>query len=402
MGEEETRKIYVLDASAIINMASLIQILKGTEKSYITEYTAKEIKSREKKMVTEALISSKKLVIVKPKKEYLKEIEKKTVETGDMLKLSKADVETLALALQFKCQNTDLTVLTDDYTMQNVLSNLKINWTPLKTKGIRKRIRWILYCPSCGSKWPANLKARDCPVCGTELELHRVNSMFLNTENSETNINNCLSSRTGHDERCDNLSRFWALVEAALVTFLWSSSYVLIKIGFAEINPLAFAAYRYIIASLMLLLFLFIFYQRVTDAMNLDFGKFLAFLFLGFTGYFIAQGLQFVGLYYLPAVTVTFILNLTPIFVLLLSVFFLRETPFLGQFVGVILKTLKAYEQSILQNTMLIQIAILANIFLAETLTLHRILGISMVFIGVLIVQLWPMQSRTLGRHLLG
>jgi drug/metabolite transporter (DMT)-like permease len=52
------------------------------------------------------------------------------------------------------------------------------------------------------------------------------------------------------------------------------------------------------------------------------------------------------------------------------------------------LKTLKAVEQSILQNTMLLQITILAVIFLQETINEQKILGMAIVFVGVLIVQL--------------
>jgi len=52
------------------------------------------------------------------------------------------------------------------------------------------------------------------------------------------------------------------------------------------------------------------------------------------------------------------------------------------------LRILKAYEQSILQNTMLIQITLLAHAFLGEVLTPQKILGIIKVFTGVLIVQL--------------
>ena len=66
-------------------------------------------------------------------------------------------------------------------------------------------------------------------------------------------------------------------------------------------------------------------------------GKILIFLMLGFTGYFIAQGLQFFSLYYLPAITVTFILNMTPIFVLVLSILFLGEKPTFMQLVGIVL-----------------------------------------------------------------
>lgn len=286
-----------------------------------------------------------------------------------------------------------------------------------------------------------------------------------------------------------------ALVEALLVTFLWSTSYVLVKMGLKDINPWAFAAYRYVIASAMLMSFTFYRYRSTIITLNPK--QIFLFSALGFSGYFIAQGLQFVGLYYLQAITVTFILNLTPIFVLVMSVALLRERPSLAQFVGIALmlfgmmvyfansltssleffgivitftsgvgwaaymvitryhlrgneenvvvlttwsmtlgslmlllttvltgnvetvplsgwaiilwlsaantalafllwnralRTLKAYEQSILQNTMLIQITLLAYVFLGELLTTPKVLGIMMVFVGVLIVQL---RSRT-------
>ena len=278
-----------------------------------------------------------------------------------------------------------------------------------------------------------------------------------------------------------------------LVTFLWSTSYILIKIGLEEINPLAFAAYRYAVASFVLSVPLF--YQHRKHLLGLDLRRKLMFLLLGFTGYFVAQGLQFFGLYYLQPVAVTFILNLTPIFVLVLSAVFLNEHPSPSQLVGIALtlcgvlvffydalagvgevtgvlvtlvsgvgwavymiisryyltrnvggiitlttcsmvsgsfmllgmttltgnivavsfsgwvmilwlgvvntavaftlwnhalKALQVYEQSILQNTMLIQIALLAFVFLHEPLDAQQILGMMMVFIGVLIVQLRP------------
>ncbi|NJE08664.1 hypothetical protein E3E31_09050 [Thermococcus sp. M39] len=299
------------------------------------------------------------------------------------------------------------------------------------------------------------------------------------------------------------MKRALALSEALLVTFLWSTSYVLIKLGLKELNPITFAAYRYLLGSAVLMLFAFQLYGiqevRVTSK------QVLWFIFLGFTGYFIAQGLQFVGLYYLPAITVTFILNLTPIFVVILSTIFLREAPSFIQLLGIIfvllgvrvfftgstlifnealgivvtlisgigwamymvlmrhylrknqesvialtawsmtlgslmlfgatvlsgnltmpsprgwaiilflsvvntalafvlwnhaLKTLKAYEQSILQNTMLIQITLLAYVFLKETLTLYKILGMSMVFCDVLLVQVYPALRERKIRHL--
>ena len=53
------------------------------------------------------------------------------------------------------------------------------------------------------------------------------------------------------------------------------------------------------------------------------------------------------------------------------------------------LRTLRAYEQSILQNTMLIQVTLLASFLLGEALTALKVSGIIMVFTGILMVQTW-------------
>jgi len=53
------------------------------------------------------------------------------------------------------------------------------------------------------------------------------------------------------------------------------------------------------------------------------------------------------------------------------------------------LRTLKAYEQSILRNTMLIQVTLLASLLLGEALTALKVSGIVLAFTGVSVVQLW-------------
>ncbi len=52
------------------------------------------------------------------------------------------------------------------------------------------------------------------------------------------------------------------------------------------------------------------------------------------------------------------------------------------------LRRLEAFEISILQNTMLVQIAILSWIFLGEQLTPMKLVSMALVFFGALIVQL--------------
>jgi drug/metabolite transporter (DMT)-like permease len=136
-----------------------------------------------------------------------------------------------------------------------------------------------------------------------------------------------------------------AYAEAVLVTFLWSSSYVLIKFGLLEIPPFLFAAVRYSIAFAILGTIYVGFGSKVKNdrknTANMN-GKIIL-LTAGICGYTLAQGLQFVGLFYLPAVTTSFVLNFTPIFVLALGILFLGEKASKLQLVGLIVALLGAY-----------------------------------------------------------
>jgi drug/metabolite transporter (DMT)-like permease len=281
--------------------------------------------------------------------------------------------------------------------------------------------------------------------------------------------------------------RLGALLEALLVTFLWSTSYIFTKIGLTEISPLLLVSLRYVVASLVLVPVAVL----RGEHRALDRRAALKLAFLGITGYSVAQGLQCVGLYHLPAVTVTFILNFTPVMVLVIGLVFLDTPPTTRQVAGIVLviagayiyfggvpadsitgviitlvsglgwaaylvagraffkpgdigplglsafamgvgtvfiagsawfiegftalspsgwgivlwlgvvntaaafflwnhalQRVEAFEISILQNTMLIQIAVLSVIFLGETLTAMKMLGMAAVFVGVLIVQI--------------
>ena len=134
-------------------------------------------------------------------------------------------------------------------------------------------------------------------------------------------------------------SRLLAFLEILLVTLLWSSSYILTKFGLIEVTPLILVALRYITASVILLIVALMRGELVA----IDCDSLLKLGFLGITGYSIAQGLQCLGLSYLPAVSVTFILNFTPIQVLLLSLIFLGERPTKWQLSGVALVLSGAY-----------------------------------------------------------
>ena len=284
-------------------------------------------------------------------------------------------------------------------------------------------------------------------------------------------------------------NRLLAVLEALLVTFLWSSSYVLVKVGLQEIGPLTLVAYRYTVASLVLLPLAL---SRGHGALLRERGIPLRLGVLGFLGITAAQGLQVLGLFLLPAVSVTFLLNFTPITVLALGVVALNERPTRLQLAGIAMTVagaalffndplasaslpgilisllsgvgwgayivlgrrlsigdqvpvlgltafsmaggtvlllaaaflfegftvvslagwgiilwlgvvntalaffmwnqalgrLEAFEISVLQNTMLIQIAVLAWVFLGERFALAKVPAMALVFLGALSVQL--------------
>lgn len=129
---------------------------------------------------------------------------------------------------------------------------------------------------------------------------------------------------------------FRAALQALLVTFLWSSSWVLIKIGLVDIPALPFAGLRYTLAFLCLLPFALRSPQRERLG-RLPAGTWARLIFLGLLFYAITQGAQFLSLFYLPAATVSLLLSFSSILVALLGIPLLGERPSAGQWVGFLL-----------------------------------------------------------------
>lgn len=285
---------------------------------------------------------------------------------------------------------------------------------------------------------------------------------------------------------------------ALFVTFLWSTSWVLIKIGLDEIPALTFAGLRYTLATLCLLPFVL---RRSELAAIRALGRpdWARVLTLGVVMYTLTQGAQFLALAYLPAQTTSLVLSFSPVVVALIGIVALAERPVPAQWVGVAvylvgaavflypadlpggqrfglviavigllanagaavlgrsvnrsavlsplavtvlsmgvgslallvtgivtqgmpavsgsgwlivawlavintavaftlwnrtLRTLPAVESSVINNTMLIQIAVLAWLFLGESLGVKEISGLTMAALGVLVVQNGGMSRR--------
>jgi len=283
-----------------------------------------------------------------------------------------------------------------------------------------------------------------------------------------------------------------AVLQALLVTFLWSTSWVLIKVGLTNIPALTFAGLRYCLACLCLLPVV-LRPDRRRELSGFSRRQWFWLVALGFLFYAVTQGAQFLGLSYLPAMTVSLLLNFTTSVVAIIGIFWLGEVPGIRQWLGILLalagsfiyfnqavflgsqilgivivgigvianalssilgrqinrtaaisawlvtavsmgigglillgsglwlqglprldlanwgiilwlaiantafaftlwnhtlRTLTAVESSIINSTMMIQIAILAWLFLGEGLTLQKLVGLALAAAGTLLVQL--------------
>jgi len=118
-----------------------------------------------------------------------------------------------------------------------------------------------------------------------------------------------------------------AIVQALFVTVLWSSSFIIVKFGLAEIPPALFAGLRYSIASVILLALIIGKKDMRESARGRPRKWWTLLIVYGLVYIALTQGTQFIGLYYLPATTLSLILNMTPIIVVLMAIPWLGEKP---------------------------------------------------------------------------
>ena len=96
----------------------------------------------------------------------LKKVNDTAVRSGDVGRLSEVDMTVIALAADL-----DGTVLTDDFSIQNVCCIMGIRYMPVGTKGIKKIEKWNYRCSGCG-KWYKE-RSNDCPICGSSMRSYR-------------------------------------------------------------------------------------------------------------------------------------------------------------------------------------------------------------------------------------
>jgi UPF0271 protein len=152
---------YVLDTSALLSGKPL----PPAGDCIVPPAVASEVQHGRVRNALEFLLEAGARV-ASPGKEALERVRKKASGTGDENRVSPADIEALALALEMKG-----VLLTDDYSMQNLARVLGIEYAALSQDGIKEVWAWARRCRGCGKEWPSGVN--ECPDCGSEVKTVR-------------------------------------------------------------------------------------------------------------------------------------------------------------------------------------------------------------------------------------
>ncbi len=129
-------------------------------------------------------------------------------------------------------------------------------------------------------------------------------------------------------------SRSLAISESLLANLIWASSFVLVKIGLNDVGPLTLGGLRYFAACWLLLPFML---PNVEVYRSLSQGLWVRLLLLGLFAYTLGNGTLYWGLQYMSATTGSFEMSLTPLLVLFLGIFWLKEIPTRWQVLGIVI-----------------------------------------------------------------
>ena len=176
MDDKKKTKIFILDTSAVLSGKP---INLGESSIATTPSISNEITPGGRDYQLFQFLIDKGLSLQSPTKKSIDRIKAISGKTGDINRLSKTDIEILALALDFnENYEKEAIILSDDYSIQNVSHALKIKFESISQSGITKRFKWSYRCRGCGKKFKDNIKI--CPICGSEIKTVVSNKQNIN------------------------------------------------------------------------------------------------------------------------------------------------------------------------------------------------------------------------------
>jgi UPF0271 protein len=166
--DSQLKRVVVLDTSAFL--AGFDPFSLGIEQVTVPKVEEEILRNSMVKMRFETAVESGKVKVKAPTQKFSDAAKAYASKVGDSFKLSEADMQLLALALELKAAGYTPQIVTDDYSIQNVATQMGIGFLALATFGIKRLLEWIRYCPACHKEYPPNCKTKECQICGTELK----------------------------------------------------------------------------------------------------------------------------------------------------------------------------------------------------------------------------------------
>jgi len=167
-------EIYVLDTSAILYGVNVGEL---SGKVVMSRKASNEVIS--KREILDFYVSVGKIEVIDPCEAHVKRILEVAKATGDLPYLTEADVDTLALALRYLEEGKKVTLISDDFSVQNVARKVGIPYKPIATQGIKYEISWVVYCPGCKAVYVKAGKIGVCPRCGHVLSRKAIKKLKL-------------------------------------------------------------------------------------------------------------------------------------------------------------------------------------------------------------------------------
>lgn len=98
-----------------------------------------------------------------------KDAEIAAAKTGDLPRLSPVDLDVIAIAI-----NSNETLYTDDYSMQNVCRFLGLDFQPVFNQKSKKQWFWQLKCIGCRATKEIEIEKEEiCEICGSPMKVKK-------------------------------------------------------------------------------------------------------------------------------------------------------------------------------------------------------------------------------------
>lgn len=161
----ENRKVFVLDTTALLSTqfepgpVELITVQEVVDEVLYGGLALERIS---------AALSTHTIKLKKPTRSSLEMVRLTARDTGDLPKLSKADLMVLAAAFDEFVAGNDVVVVSDDFSLQNTALRLGLKVIGVGRNVVREMREWAYRCHVCGKIYSRPVTR--CSICGGETD----------------------------------------------------------------------------------------------------------------------------------------------------------------------------------------------------------------------------------------